>query len=127
MFLPQNEETINLANKSKYNRKRENQIVLLMITNDEQNDEADIWHYIALKSVRTDEGFNQPIQSLSRLFRGITSNNHGHFYSLNCFHSFRTDNALKIHEKISKQNKTRTKTIKVFIEEMTVLKGFVVN
>ena len=45
--------------------------------------------------VRTDDGFNSPIRSLSRLFRGITSNNHGDFYCLGCLHSFRTDNALK--------------------------------
>ena len=58
LSIPQNEESINLECKSKYNRKRENQVVLLMITNDEQNDGADKWHYIALKSVRTDDGFN---------------------------------------------------------------------
>ena len=32
-----------------------------MITNGEQ------WHYIALKRVLTDDGFNRPIRSLSRL------------------------------------------------------------
>ena len=37
-----------------------------MITNGEK------WHDIALKSERTDDGFNRPIKSLSRLFRGIT-------------------------------------------------------
>ena len=36
-----------------------------MITNSEQSDEADKWYYIALKSVRTDDGFNRPIRSLS--------------------------------------------------------------
>ena len=66
MFVPHNEKTINLACKSKYNRKRENQVVLLMITNREK------WHYIALKSEHTDDGFNRSIKSLSRLFRGIT-------------------------------------------------------
>ena len=35
---------------------------------------------------------------MSKLFRKITSNNHGDFYCLNCLHSFRTDNALKKHE-----------------------------
>ena len=63
-----------------------------MITNGEK------WHYIALKSVRTDDGFNRSIRSLSRLFRGITSNNHGDFYCLGCLHLFKTDNALKKHE-----------------------------
>ena len=35
------------------------------------------------------------MKSLSRLFREITSNNHGDFYCLGCLHSFGTDNALK--------------------------------
>ena len=88
LFIPHNTKTINLAYKSKYNRKRENQVVLLMITNGKQSDEIDKWHYIALKSVRTDNGFNRPIRSLSRLFRGITSSNNGDFYCLGCLHSF---------------------------------------
>ena len=41
LFVPHNEKIINLAYKSKYNPKRENQAVLLMITNGEK------WHYIA--------------------------------------------------------------------------------
>ena len=98
LFAPHNEKTINLAYKSKYNRKRENQVVLLMITNGEK------WHYIALKSERTDDGFNRPIKSLSRLFRGITSNHDGDFYCLNCLHSFRTDNAPKKHERLCENN-----------------------
>ena len=79
LSIPHNTKTINLAYKSKYNRKRENQVVLLMITNGEQSDEAEKWHYIALKCVRTANGFNRPIRSLSRSFRGITANNNGDF------------------------------------------------
>ena len=60
LSVPHNKETINLEYKSKYNRKCENQVILLIITNSEK------WHYIALKS---DHGFNRPIRSLSRLFR----------------------------------------------------------
>ena len=55
MFVPHNEKKINIAYKSKHSRKRENQVVLLMITNGEK------WHYIALKSERTDDGLNCPI------------------------------------------------------------------
>ena len=98
LYIPHNEKTINPAYKSKYNRKRENQVVLLMITNGKK------WHYIALKSERTDDGFNRPIRSLSRFFRGITSNHCGDFYCLNCLHSFRTDNALKKHERLCENN-----------------------
>ena len=53
-----------------------------MIANGEQ------WHYIPLKSVRTDDGFNRPIRSFSRLFRGITENHNEDFYCLDCLHSF---------------------------------------
>ena len=59
---------------------------------------------IALKSASTDDGFNRPIRSFSRLFRGITSNNHGDFYCLGCLHSFRTDKALKKHVRLCGNN-----------------------
>ena len=36
------------------------------------------WHYLALKR-------------LSALFRGITGNNNGDFYCLNCFRSYTTN------------------------------------
>ena len=75
-------EKINIQYKSDHNRKRKNQVVLLMITDNNKN-----WHYLAVKSI-------------SRLFRGITSNNNGDFYCLNCLHSLRTDNALKKHERL---------------------------
>ena len=65
-----------------------------MIVNNEQ------WHYTALKRVRTDDGFNRPIISLSRLSRGITADHNGYFYCLICLHSFRTYNALKRHERV---------------------------
>ena len=97
LYVPTNTKTINLAYKSEYNLTHENKVVLLMTTNDKQSDKIDKWHYIALKSVNTDNGFNRPIRSLSRLFRGITSNNNGDFYCLGCLHSFRTDNALEKH------------------------------
>ena len=69
-----------------------------MITNGEKS------HYTALKSVCTDDEFNRPIRSLSRLFRGIKSNHDEYFYCLNCLHSFRTDNALKKHERLCENN-----------------------
>ena len=103
LSIPHNTKT-NLTHKSNYNRKCENQVVLLMITNDEQSDEADKWYYIALKSVHTDDGFNLPIRSLSRLFRGTAASNNGDFYCLGCLHSFQTDNALKRHERLCDNN-----------------------
>ena len=97
LFVPHNKNEIRHAYKSEYNRKREYQVILLMFTNDEQIDEVDKSHYIALKSERTDDGFNRPIRSLSRLLKGITASHNGDFYCLNCLHSFQTDNALKRH------------------------------
>ena len=47
LSVQHNKETINLEYKSKYNLKRENQLILLIITNGEK------WHHIALKSVHT--------------------------------------------------------------------------
>ena len=58
--------------------KRENQVILLMITDDKK------WHYLAVKK-------------LPALFKGITSKHDGDFYCLNCLHSFRTENKLKNH------------------------------
>ena len=73
-----------------------------MITSREQSDESDKWHYIALKSVLTDDGVLKRI--LSRVFRGITENNNECFYCLGCLHSFRTDNALKRHKTLCSNN-----------------------
>ena len=81
MFAPYNTEKIRLACKSKHNFKRENQVILLMIT-DGKN-----WHYLAAKS-------------LSALLRVITSKHVGDFYCLNCFHSYSTKNKLKKHERV---------------------------
>ena len=104
LFIPHSTKTINLPYKSKYNRECKNQVVLILITNSEQSNEAYKWHYIALKSIHTDDGFNHPIRSLSRLFRGITGNNNGDFYCLGCLQSFRKDNALKRHERLCGNN-----------------------
>ena len=56
-----------------------------MITDNEKK------HYLVIKSV-------------SKLLNGITSNHKGDFYYLNCFHSYRTKNKLKNHDKICKNH-----------------------
>ena len=56
------------------------------------------WHYLAVKN-------------LSRLLNGITLNHNGEFYCLNSFHSYRTDNKLKKHEKVCNE-----KSIKVLFK-----------
>ena len=45
------------------------------------------WHYLAVKR-------------LPAFFRRPTSNHHGDFYCLNCFHSYRTLNKLQKHERV---------------------------
>ena len=80
LYVPNNTEKIRHAYKSKHNLTRKNQVILLMITDGEK------WNYLAVKS-------------LSALLRGITGNNHGDFYCLNCFQSYTTENKLKNHKK----------------------------
>ena len=81
LFVPHNTEKIRHAYKSKYTLKRENQVILLIIT------DAKKWHYL-------------PVKSLLALFRGITSKHEGDFYYLNCFQSYVTENKLKKHKKV---------------------------
>ena len=61
-----------LVYKPKHNFKRENQIILLMITDGKK------WHYLAVKG-------------LSALLRRTTSSHCGDFYCLNCFYSYSTE------------------------------------
>ena len=58
------------------------------------------WHYLALKSARTTNGYNCPMRSFSRLYREIASNNIGDYYSSDRLHSYRTNNSLKKHERL---------------------------
>ena len=76
LLVPHNTEKIRLASKSKHTFKRQNEVILLMITDGKR------WHYLVVKSV-------------SALLRGITSNHNGDFYCLNCFHSCSIKNNLK--------------------------------
>ena len=81
--------------KSKFNNTRKNQVVLLMITDGEK------WHYLALKSIQTNDDKMKPTKALSRLFKNITSKNTTNYdHCLNCLNSFRSENVLKNHEPI---------------------------
>ena len=82
LFIPPNKIEISHAYISKYNHKRKKHVILLMITDDGKR-----WHYLAARR-------------LSALLRGILSRNNGDFYCLNCFHSYRTHNKLKKHERV---------------------------
>ena len=81
LFVPEGEKTVRHAYKSKYNLAHENQVILLMITDDKK------WHYLT-------------VRSLSALLKGITSKHDSDSYCLNCFRSYRTKEALEKHMKV---------------------------
>ena len=86
LYVPYNTMQIKPAYISKNNRKRDNQVNLLMIADDSNNR-----HYLAIKKI-------------SGLLRGIISNHNGDFYCLNCFHSYTTKKKLKKHERICRDH-----------------------
>ena len=81
LYVPHNTKKICDAYKSKYNSTRENQVILLMITDGEK------WHYLAVKI-------------LSVLLTGITSKHKEDFYCLNCFRPYTTRNKLERHKNV---------------------------
>ena len=85
MYVPHNTKKICHAYKSKYNSTRENQVILLIITDGEK------WHNLAVKS-------------LSALLKGIISEHKGDFYCLNCFRPYTTRNELERHKNVCENN-----------------------
>ena len=85
LYVHHGTKNISLAYKSKHNLNREEQVILLMISNGEK------WHYTA-------------VTRLSGLLRGVTSINNGDFYFLNCFHVFRTKNEFEEHKKMCEKH-----------------------
>ena len=81
LFVTYSTQKIKLAYMSKHNFKRQNQVILLMITDDKK------WHHFTAKS-------------LSVILRETTSNNKEDFYCLNSFHSYSTKKKLNKHEKV---------------------------
>ena len=81
LYVPEGDKTVGHTYKSKYNLTRENQVILLMISDGEK------WHYLT-------------VRSLSALLKGITSKHKGDSYCLNCCHLYRTKEALKKHMKV---------------------------
>ena len=81
LYVPHNTEKICHAYKSKYNLTRENQVILLLITDGEK------CHYLAVKSLPVLLGLK-------------TGNNHGDFYCLNYFRAYTTENKLESHKKV---------------------------
>ena len=86
LYVPYNSEKIRHAYKSKYDEKRENNVILLMITDGKK------WHYLPVKSLA------------AALLRGITSNHKKGFYCLNCFLSYAAKNKLEKHYHVCKNH-----------------------
>ena len=80
LFVLHNKIEICHAYISKYNHRRKNQVISLMITDDGKR-----WDYIS-------------VRHLPALLRGISSSNNGDFYC--CCHSYRTLNKLKKNERV---------------------------
>ena len=85
LFALHDSQEIRHAYKSKHNLNCESHVILSMITDGKK------WQYLAVKS-------------LFPLFNGITSNQVGDFYCLNCFYLFRTENKLKNHKNVCKKS-----------------------
>ena len=99
LSVPYNKEKVQVQYKSKYNHKRKKQLVLLMIT-----DNKGTWHYLALKSFKTEDGNMNPGRSISRLMRGLSSKHHGEHYCLGCLRAYRTEKSLIKHERLCKNH-----------------------
>ena len=80
LYVPHNTEEMRYVYKSKHNLKRENQVIVLMIT--------------VVKNGTV------LLQQLSTLLKGITSKHKGEFYCLNCFNSYSTKERLKKHRNV---------------------------
>ena len=86
LFVPYKTKQIRPAYISKYNHKRNDKVILLIITDSDNN-----WHYLAVKNI-------------SRLLRGITSNHNGDFYCVNCFLAYTTEKRFEKHERMCKDH-----------------------
>ena len=84
LYVSDNTKGIGHTYKSKYNLDRNNQGILLIITDGEKR------HYL-------------PVKNLSALLKGITSNHKGDFYYCsNVFQSYSTKEKTEKHENVCK-------------------------
>ena len=79
-YVPFNQKTICSEYISNRNYTVKKQITLLKITDDKEK-----WHFLALPSIPTEDGYLRPTKSFSRLMEGIASKNHNDFYCYGCF------------------------------------------
>ena len=69
LYVPHNKEKIRPEYISQHNFTRKKQITLLKIT-----DNKGTWHFLALKSIPTEDGYVRPTKAFSRLMEGKSSN-----------------------------------------------------
>ena len=100
LYVPFNKKTICTEYISNRNYTVKKQVTLLKIT-----DNNDKWHFLALPSKPTDDGYLRSTKSFSKLMSGISSKSHNNFYCYGCFYSFRTESTLKKHVEPCKDNK----------------------
>ena len=100
LYVPLNEVDICPEYISKRNFDKKHQVVLLKI-----GDDTGKWHFLVLPSNLDDDGFRRLKKSISRLLEDISSKSHDDFYCFGCFHSFRSESALKNHVDLCKNNK----------------------
>ena len=63
-----------------------------------------MWHFLAMKSIPTEDGFMRSTKAFSRLMRNISSKHKGDYYCYGCFNSFRTQSVLEKHYTTCKGN-----------------------
>ena len=100
LYVSFNEQEIRPEYISEHNLVRNSQVTLLNITNNKGT-----WHFLALKSESTEDGYMRPAKSLSRLMRDQSSNSHENYCCYGCFHSFRCQSTLEKHTLKCKDHK----------------------
>ena len=74
LYVPHDTDEIRPEYISKYNFNCKNQVTLLKIT-----DNNGMWHFLALKSKPTEDGYMKTIKSFSRLMRNKSSKSHENY------------------------------------------------
>ena len=99
LYVPHNTEEIRPEYIFKFNFDRKNQVTLLKIT-----DNNGKWHFLALKSEPTEDGYMKPLKAFSRLMYNKSSKSHENYYCYGCFHSFRCQSTLEKHTLLCKDH-----------------------
>ena len=99
LYVPYNTEEIRPEYISSYQFTSKNQVTLLRIIDDKGT-----WHFLAMKSEPTEDGYMKPFKSVSRLMCNKSSKSHENYYCYGCFHSFRYQSTLEKHTLLLKDH-----------------------